>query len=70
MKYNIVDKTNSVEIEKALQHTMSIHKGALDQTLYTNIGKKNDAKLYDFLCAMIEIPQMAEDWGLIVGEAS
>jgi hypothetical protein len=69
MKYDILDKTNSAEMEEALRHTSSMHTAILDQTLYTNIGKNNDEKLYNFLCAMREIPQMVEYWGIVVGEA-
>ena len=61
---------NIAEMEVAMKESARIHRAALDQSLYTNIGKKNDAELYDFLCSMLEIPQMKETWGIVVGEAA
>ena len=61
---------NINEMETALRESVRIHRAALDQSLYTNIGKKNDEQLYDFLCAILEIPDMVDTWGIVVGYAS
>jgi hypothetical protein len=61
---------NLAELELAARESNRIHKAALDQTLYTNIGKQNDAELYEFLCAVQEIPNMVDTWGIVVGYAS
>jgi|TARA_R110002020_G_scaffold281736_4_gene497458 hypothetical protein len=66
----IKNTPNLVEMEQAMQESARIHKAVLDQSIYTNIGKKNDAELYDFLCAVQEIPQMVDTWGIVIGYAS
>ena len=66
----MINEPNIAEMEVAMKESCRIHRAALDQSLYTNIGKKNDAELYDFLCAIQEIPQMVDTWGIVVGHAS
>ena len=65
-----MEAPNIKEMEVAMRESARIHRAALDQSLYTNIGKQNDAELYDFLCAIQEIPQMVDTWGIVVGHAS
>ena len=65
-----IQAPNIKEMESALRESVRIHRAALDQSLYTNIGKKNDEQLYDFLCAILEIPDMVDTWGIVVGNAS
>jgi hypothetical protein len=65
-----IQAPNIKEMETALRESTRIHRAALDQSLYTNIGKQNDAELYDFLCAIQEIPQMVDTWGIVVGHAA
>ena len=65
-----IQTPNIKEMEVALRESVRIHSAVLDQSLYTNIGKQNDAELYDFLCAIQEIPQMVDTWGIVVGHAS
>ncbi len=60
---------NIEEIEIALEETAKIHRAALDGTLYTNIGRNADAKLYDFLCSIQEVPIIVDNMGLVVGTA-
>ena len=65
-----MEAPNIKEMEVAMRESARIHRAALDQSLYTNIGKKNDEQLYDFLCAILEIPDMVDTWGIVVGYAS
>jgi len=53
-----------------MQESARIHKAALDQSLYTTIDKKNDEELYEFLCAIQEIPELVNTWGIVVGQAA
>lgn len=54
------------EMKKAMRESAKVHKSALNESLYL---KGKDKHLYEFLCALHDIPEMVEDWGLIVGEA-
>jgi hypothetical protein len=64
------EHSNLAEIELAMQESARIHKAALDQSLYTTIDKKNDEELYEFLCAIQEIPELVNTWGIVVGQAA
>jgi hypothetical protein len=65
----MIKTPNIQDIEVALKETSKIHRAALDGTLYTNIGRNADAKLYDFLCAIQELPIMVQNMGIVVGKA-